>query len=202
MRRLEDVSEDEFIASFLGGEVDSPRFGDSLRALMRDAGWPLSLVTAPQLSDPVECLHRRDLLGRHRGFGRNEELFEGFPLVVAWSRWSLTRSDLRMVRYMDYSYWNELSDGSRLATRAAERIRRGESAYGVDNSGFTAMAAAVREGARLSELVLVRPDASSTLVVLEGHARLTAYALAGDDAPESVTALLGEAEGIRLWAGY
>lgn len=202
MNDVEAVPEDEFISSFLAGEFSSARFGDALHALIRQEGWPLSLVTNPQLGDPRECERRRHLLGLHRGFGLNLKLFESFPSGVAWSRCRITQSELWSVLYMDYSYWNVLSGGSRLPLAATTRIRDGVTAYGVDNDGFIAAAAAWREGAQFPKLILVRADPLSPLVVLEGHVRLTAYALVPDYTPAEMLVMVGEDSSVARWDGY
>ncbi len=62
MQFIERISEDEVVASFLAGELDSERFGDSLRALLRRRQSSTSLLTDPDLTDPVECEERRELL--------------------------------------------------------------------------------------------------------------------------------------------
>ena len=79
MDQIAAISEDEFVASFLAGEINSVRFGDGLLELIRQKGWPISLVTDPRLDDAEDCERRRDLLALHRRFGMDRELFEGFP---------------------------------------------------------------------------------------------------------------------------
>ena len=73
-------------------------------------------------------------------------MFEDFPGQVCWIRAVLTPGELARVRYIEYSYWNELSGGSRLPGAAAERIRTGVRAFGVLNGRFIAAARAVRRG--------------------------------------------------------
>ena len=202
MDHLEAISEDEFVASFLAGEIDSARFGDALLTLIREKGWDPSLVTDPRLGDAEECSCRRRLLAQHRGFGLDRELFEGFPTDVTWGRWRITRSELWSVLYINYSYWNVLSGGSRLPTDAAARILKGVAAYDVPNDGFMSAAQALREGVEFPELILVRPDSSARPVVLEGHLRITAYALAPDHAPADLVVIMGQCPDMTRWADY
>ncbi len=75
-------------------------------------------------------------------------------------------------------------------------------AYGVDNDGFIAAAAALRDGAQFPELILVRADSLSPLVVLEGHVRLTAYALVPDYTPAEMLVMVGEDSSVARWDGY
>jgi len=113
-----------------------------------------------------------------RGYGENRELFEGFPQNVEWFKAWLSPRDLAAVRYIEYSYWNELSAGSRRPADAARRIKQGQRAFDVPNGHFLAAAAAVQRGEAFPPLILAGVSAGD-LVCLEGRLRLTAYALAG-----------------------
>ena len=97
---------------------------------------------------------------------------------------------------MDYSYWIELSHGSRLPIDAARRIVAGQRAYGVSNQWMLEAADAVTRGQRLPPLILVG-QRHDELVCLEGHLRLTAYALAGF--PNDVECLVGIAPDMHHW---
>lgn len=191
-------SDDEMVACFLRGELVSPRFGARLHDALRAAGLPEQLVVEPDLEDADANAARRDLLGDTRGYGRGVELFdESFPSVVTWVRAVLTSEELAGVRYMDYPYWNELSGGSRLPMDAATRIRAGVRAYDVPNERFEHAAMLVADGRTLPPLILVGVG-YRLLVCLEGHLRLTAYALAGF--PRPVTCLVGTAPSMHRWA--
>ena len=108
----------------------------------------------------------------------------------------LTPAELARVRYIDYSYWNELSGGSRLASDSAQRIRQGTKVFGVSNRRFLSAAQAVERGERFPPPILAgrRRD---RLICLEGHLRLTAYALAGF--PHEVECLVGTARTMDRW---
>lgn len=133
-----------------------------------------------------------------RGYGQDHELFRFFPDHVRWVRAILTPSELARVRYIEYSYWNEISGGSRLPADAALRIRSGVEAFGVSNERSFTAASAVSRGEAFPPLILAgeRPDA---LVCLEGHLRLTGYALAGY--PVEAECLIGTAPMMSRWAG-
>lgn len=94
------------------------------------------------------------------------------------------------MRYIDYSYWNELSGGSRLPEDAARSICANVEVYGVSNDGFLRAVEALRKGETFLELILIgtSPD---VLIVLEGHVRLTAYLLAWEYEPEELPVLIG-----------
>jgi hypothetical protein len=198
VRVIGDSGEEEMVACFLLGELTSRRFGAGIRQALAAVGESEHLLTDANLADPVANRARRDLLGATRGYGENRDVFEDFPARVRWIRAVLTPDELARVRYIEYSYWNELSGGSRLPGDAAERIQAGVRVFGVSNRRFVTAARAVRRGEPFSPLILAgrRRD---TLVCLEGHLRLTAYALAGF--PVEVECLVGTAPAMDHWAG-
>ena len=104
-----------------------------------------------------------------------------------------------MVTYIDYSYWNEISNGTRLPTEAAKTIRSGRPIFEMSTEGFLRIAVALRRGATFSELILVRAAVGSDIVVLEGHVRLTVYALVPELIPSQVIALLGTSPDFKGW---
>ncbi|HEX3786373.1 MAG TPA: hypothetical protein VHW44_00805 [Pseudonocardiaceae bacterium] len=196
MRVLGVSSADEMIACFLGGELTSERFGGDIRSQLMAGGHAERLLTQPDLADAEENTARRAVLASTRGYGEDRELFENFPGRVSWIKAVLAADELAEVRYLDYSYWTELSGGSRRPADAAARIRAGLRAFDQSNDGFTKAAQAVIGGARFPPLILVgeQPD---QLVCLEGHLRLTAYALAGF--PTEIECLIGTAPTMSRW---
>jgi len=190
-------SEAEMIGCFLGAELTSDRFGPEIRSALAANGHTESLLTRPDLSDTKENAARRALLALTRGYGEHRELFDVFPDEVTWTRAMLTPAELAQVRYMDYSYWIEISGGTRLPADAAKRIKAGLRAYDIPNDAAVEAGRAAQAGVRFPPLILVG-ETHGTLVCLEGHLRLTAYALAGF--PAAVECLLGTAPDMSRWA--
>ncbi len=148
------------------------------------------MLTRPDLADQHANEARRALLAATRGYGEDREIFEHFPATVRWEWIRLTAAELAQVRYIEYSYWNEISGGSRLAADAAKNIRAGVRPYGVSNQRFIRAAAALLRGEHFPPLILAGPG-HDDLVCLEGNLRLTAHALAGF--PSDVECLAGTA---------
>ena len=196
MRVVRDSSEDEMIALFLLGELTSERFGEGIWTALMAAGQTETLITAADLGDAVQNRARRAILATTRGYGENRDVFENFPGRVRWVRAMLAPGELARVRYIEYSYWNELSGGSRLPSDAAQQIRRGIKVFGVSNRRFLRAARAVERGEPFPPLILAgrRRD---RLICLEGHLRLTAYALAGF--PCEVECLVGTSRTMDRW---
>jgi len=143
---------------------------------------------------------RLRLLTDHREYSTRAGLFDGFPDDVRWQWMAITPAELAGVRYVDYDYWVELSGGSRLAADAAPRIRAGVAPFGVSSDWALGMAREVARGARFPPLILVTTGPGGGLVVLEGHARLTAYMLARDRLPPELEVLVGSSPAMTRWA--
>jgi hypothetical protein len=191
MRHLRAIGEDEMVAVFLRAEIASPRYGSAIRAILDRDGHDRRLVDEPDPTDPAANAVRRRLLGEYRGYGRNADVFTGFPADVRWYRALATREDLARVRYIDYDYWIELSGGSRLVVDAVVRITRGIEVFGVSNAGIWYLADLIAAGAVPPEPILVGAEEGAPLVILEGHARLTAYLLRPEHLPPLLEILVG-----------
>jgi hypothetical protein len=187
------------VALFLRTELPAARSQDDLRALLERDGLPERLVTAPDINDDAENQARRWLLTQHRGYGTRTELFDGFPDDVCWQWMAITPAEFARVRFIDYDYWVELSGGTRLAVDAGPRIRAGVAPFGVPSGWALGMAQEVVGGARFPPLILVTTGPGDDLVVLEGHARLTAFMLARGSLPPELEVLVGCSPAMTCW---
>ncbi len=97
MRRCRPGTEDEMIALFLRTEVTAERFRERLLACLAEVGLPERIVAQPDLSSVEENRARREVIGRYRGYGRNEHMFEGFPAEMRWEWEALTPAELARV---------------------------------------------------------------------------------------------------------
>ncbi|MGH9304824.1 MAG: hypothetical protein ACRDZ5_10490 [Acidimicrobiales bacterium] len=185
------------VTCFLQGELSSERFGAAICEQLAAMNQPDELLTEPDLTDREANKARREVLAATRGYGQDREVFQFFPTCVHWVRALLTPGELARVRYIEYSYWNEISGGSRLPADAAQRIKAGTRAFDVSNERFLAAASAVARGEAFPPLILAG-EHSDALVCLEGNLRLTGYALAGF--PGEVECLVGTAPTMSRWA--
>ena len=199
MRRLRPGNEAQMVALFLCTELPAARHRDDLRALLERDGLPDHVITNPDLGDDAENQARLRLLTRHRGYGTRTELFDGFPDDVRWQWMAITPAELATVRFINYDYWAELSGPTRLAADAAPRVRAGVAPFGVPSDWALGMAQAVAGGARFPPLILVTTGPGGDLVVLEGHARLTAFMLARDRLPPELEVLVGSSPAMTRW---
>lgn len=191
--------EEEMIGLFLRSEISSARWRPRLIEIINELKCPVSLLEEPDFTRSEHNQLRSRVLARFRGYGEDRALFAPYPAGVDWQWVVLDRGDLSRLKYMEYDYWDTLSNGSRRPVDAAHTIHSGIEVFGVSNQGFLACAEAVRSGVLLPEPILVAPDLNGDLVILEGHVRITAYALAGADVPQHIRALLGLSPGFASW---
>ena len=201
MRTTEKITEEEMVAVFLKTEINSSRFSKSiLRVLERD-GVDRKVIDYPNLNDAAENAYRAALLGEFRGYKRNKEIFVDFPSDIQWERVLINRQDLEQVKYIDWDYWLEISDNTRLASEAAKKIRL--RIIDEDEArGYWSVSDAVRDGLKLPELILVSKSKEDNLVLLEGHVRLTGYLLRPEYLPPELSAIIGYSERMDEWELY
>jgi hypothetical protein len=198
MRLLYPVSEDEVIAVFLRGELDSSRYGEKLRAFLARDGRELGVVRSPDPGDADANAYRRQLLDGYRGYERREGLFLGFPRAVEWFGAALERDEVLDILFIDWDWWLELSGGTRRPLDAAHRIWAGDVA-GVTAEEHEPLA---RASDTQPELIAVTTPAHTPLALVEGHFRLTAYALFPEHVPEEFEILLGMSDEMPQWCQF
>ena len=176
MNILRTSSEDEMISEFLKAEYSSERFSEQIKKVLKGLLLNESIILSADLINTNENTARKKLLGEFRGYGLNRELFENFPNEIQWSLCNFVSDDLNSIRYIDYSYWNELSKGTHSPLIAAQTILNGIEIYDQSNAGFVKAAEFIKSGGKFPRPILLTSD-SKHFVIVEGHLRITAFAL-------------------------
>jgi len=166
------VAWDEVASCWVRAELGSERFAHLFER---------ARAANPAASDP-------ELLTAARGWP-DTDYFEDFPTDLEWSLVALTPTDVASVLYIDWGYWNDVSEGSR---RPADAIAK---------MGWTdtPMPPATTEPMILVADTLTSP---TRVVVLEGHSRLTSYVAHLAELPPSLDCYLGVSGTISQWACY
>jgi hypothetical protein len=173
VRLLDSITEEEMIDVFIRGELQSERWREKLQGL--------------------GDLDSRALLEEHRAYERREGLFLFFPHHVDWFRAVVTRDELLAIRYIDWDWWLEISGGTRSAPEAARRIRAGE---------IPGVYVEEHDPRFDYPLIAATTPALSPVVLVEGHVRLTAYALFPERVPDEVEILVGVSEDMPRWCQW
>ena len=201
VRILRSASEAEFVAEFLRGEINSARFGSELQALLDRDRRAADVVTSPDLDDPDANAYRSSLLERYRAYESRDGLFGGFPDRVDWFRAALAREEVFSILYIDWDWWLRISGGTRRPLDAAARIRAGL-VPGASLDEDEELAARLASDESVPPLMVVTTPARAKLVLLEGHVRLTAYALFPRYVPDELEVLLGVSDEMDRWSEF
>lgn len=201
VKLLDAMTEDEFVAFFLKTEVTSPRWGRQIAELLRRDGRDRTLIYDPDTRRAEENRYRLHLFNEFRGYGDRIKLFGGFPRDVRWYRALITRGELEQVRYIRWDYWTDLTDGTRLPKDAVQRLKAGD-IPSQEAQYFRDIAEAIKSGTQILEPILVGVDENSPLVILEGHARLTAYFMDIQYIPEELNIIVGMSRHMTEWSEY
>jgi hypothetical protein len=189
------------VATFLQAEIDSSLWGDRVRQLLPTFQLTEAMVRHPNLSDPDQNSRRAAVLGVYRGWRQDTILFTRWPDGVEWWFVALDKADLANIRYMNHPKWRAFSGNTLKPTVAAERVKRGDEATFEDIPlvAIKAIATAMSNGVSFLPVIAVGTRESSTIVMVEGQTRITAYALAGGEGELSALLGLGPLEGLRAW---
>lgn len=79
---------------------------------------------------------RKEILGIFRGYNKNLDLFENFPHIQSYNLCEFSFEDLKNIYYMNYSYWNELSNNTNSPLEAVKNIQNNIEIYNVSNKPF------------------------------------------------------------------
>ncbi len=196
MKLLRKVPETAMVAAFLKAEFSSPRFSDDLKKTMKSLSAEEAVITQPDITDTQENELRAHVLGAYRGYRQDREMFDGIPDSLTWHEAEMTREEIGGLRYVDYSYWNELTDNTHLVKDGVKNIQNGKIVFGVAHDRFWAVTERILRGEHDFEpIILWGQDSGSPLEILEGHLRATAFGLAGDKAPRAIQVLVGLCDG-------
>jgi hypothetical protein len=164
-------SEEEMIAEWLLAEGDSPRYTQGARTkALAYRGWP------------------------------DRMLFESFPREsITWHEAVLGPDDLERVCYIRSVGWVGVSAGTCRPTVAVDRLRRGTAPPDFDPTHIFGIVERLERGDVLPRIITLGPPDGSIVIVLEGTARITAYACHGFPDRLPVIHGIAELELLRKW---
>lgn len=201
MKKISLSSEEEMVYEFLKMEIESDRYADRIEAIIKELHISRHIITDGDIKSEQENVERAKVLGRFRGY-RNKEIFENFPAKINWVWTDFAKEDMVKIKYIEYSYWNELSYYTGSPVEAAKTILSGRTVYDVPNDGFFEAYKYIKEGYIFPPMIMLTDADESRYILLEGHKRMTAYAIE-PDLFQNVSVLLGycEQDALNRWYG-
>lgn len=201
MKKVRHSNENEMVYEFLKMEISSGRYSEKILNILQDMQIGKNIVVDGNISDEQENALRTEIMGRFRGYKKNSELFENFPVNIDWYWTVFDNADISKIIYINYSYWNEISNYTGSPVEAAKTILSGRTIYDVPNDGFFEALKFIEDGNIFPPIIMLTDKSESRYIILEGHCRMTAYGLK----PElfsNVSVLLGYCEDSELKAWY
>jgi hypothetical protein len=105
-----------------------------------------------------------------------------------------SRGSRRTLRYIDYSYWNELSGGSRLVVDVGPTLAGGRLPVWLARMGTEwchELAESYRGGLQTPDVIVLTTPTLDPITVVEGHVRITGIVLSGVYLQRAVPAFVG-----------
>jgi len=198
---LRRSDEAEVIHAFLR-EADSERWARITEAALLAAGGTRQLVDRPDFSDQRENAIRAAALRSSRGWGDDVGMFQGFPTEVDWWHGELEPPEVERLRYVNYSYWKALSGGSRRVIDVEATLRRRQVPDWLNEMGTDwcyEIAQEYASGLVIPDIIVLGTPDLSSLVVVEGHRRITGIALSGVFRQRGIGAFIGTSVGAAAW---
>lgn len=169
MKHLKSIDPDEVVTVWLRTELNSKRFQNDLKKSLSEYSLDTNIITAPNLNNKEENQLRLKVLKDYRSW------FKDDIYSYSWELVELTHEDVRKLRYIEYSYWNELSDNTHLAGVAAKNVEQGKVVYDISNDNFWDIAKAMDNSKDFEPVIILEREYG--LEIVEGHARATGYLL-------------------------
>lgn len=174
MKIIRQSNENEMILEFLKGELSSLRFYKKLNNVITKLDLEENLITNGIATDEIENKKRKKIMEVYRGYP-NKELFLNFPNIYKWNIVEFEKGDLDSIYYINYDYWNELSNGTSNPKEASKNIKQGIEIYGVSNMPFI-KGLKYLESNKFPPLILITCNDKKFLII-EGHSRMTVYGM-------------------------
>ena len=172
MQIIRSATQAEVVLSFLQGEFESSRFGEELRQTLDFFDFPHSLISDGDFCDKKQNEDRLKVFKKFRGFP-DQELFERFPKNIEWNYVQFSKGDFFNCFYINYSYWNELSDFTSLPSFACKNILAGKEVFDVSNENFLNGKELLGK-VQFPPVILISCNSKKYLII-EGHSRMTLY---------------------------
>jgi hypothetical protein len=202
---LEPATVDEMVAAVLKAEIEASRYKQVLRDLMRGLDIRRIVVDQPDTTSRVQNEQRARILRCWRGWDANGALFQGWPDGVEWSWALLEPSDEPHLRYAYAPEWRELSGETCIVAEGASQIGRDDSEllswWGHHGTldAINGIRNAVEAGKTFAPIVATGPEEGDVIVLVEGHARMTAYLSLGFSQPLKMIYGPASLERLRSW---
>lgn len=185
MKIIRETNENEMLLEYLKSEIDSKRFGEKLKNTMKELGFSEELIRNPDLENLIENERRKLIMKKFREYPTGD-IFERFPKEIKWNYVEFEEGDIDKIFYVNWSYWNEMSNYTSKPTEAAKSINKGVEFFDVPNERYLQGLQSLERGIKFEPIIAITYNGEK-IVLIEGHSRMTVYGLK----PELFTGTFG-----------
>ncbi len=162
------------ILEFLKGEIKSERFIENLHRILNALKIDDNIITNGNIDNRKENILRKTILHHYRGYP-DKEVFNKFPKNIIWKYALLSKKDINNIYYLNYDYWNELSNHTSLPLEAAKNIKKEITIYNVSNKPIINGLEYLKTN-KFPPIILLTSN-NIKFLIIEGHSRMTIYGL-------------------------
>lgn len=185
MKIIRQSNENEMLLEFLRGEIDSKRFGEMLKNTVKELGFSEDLIRNANLDNQVENERRKLIMEKFRQYPTGD-IFERFPKEIKWVYVEFEEGDIDKIFYINWSYWNEMSNYTSKPIEAAKSINKGVEYFNIPNDRYFNGLQSLENGKKFEPIIAITYNGEK-IALIEGHSRMTVYGLK----PEFFTGTFG-----------
>ena len=172
VKTIKESNEAEMILEFLKGEINSSRFNDDLNKVIEELEIDKNIINNGDTNNIEENSLRFKVMKLYRGYP-DSKLFKNFPKINKWKYMELNSNDIDNIYYINYDYWNELSNNTSKPVEASKVIKSGKTIYGISNKPFFDGFESLKNN-KFPPIILITSNDEKYLII-EGHSRMTIY---------------------------
>lgn len=175
MKIIRNSSEDEMLLEYLKSEINSKRFGERLKKTLNELNISKDILLNGNLENKYENEQRKTIMEKFRGYP-TEDIFERFPKELKWFYVQFEEGDIDKIFYLNWEYWNEISNSTSKPTVASKNIYNGVEIYGVSNEPYFKGLKYLENNNKFNPIIAITCN-GERFVLIEGHSRMTVYGM-------------------------
>ena len=175
MKIIRKSSEDEMLLEYLKSEINSKRFSERLENTLTELNISKDIIINGNLENEDENKKRKLIMEKFRGYP-TEDIFERFPKEIKWSYVEFEDGDIDKIFYLNWEYWNEISNYTSKPTEAAKNIYNGIEIFDVSNEPYFNGLKYLENNNKFNPIVALTCNGEK-FVLIEGHSRMTVYGM-------------------------
>lgn len=175
MKIIKKSSEAEMLLEYLKAEINSNRFSERLEKTLKELNISKDIILNANLENEQENKQRRLIMEKFRGYP-TEDIFERFPKEFNWFYVEFEEGDIDKIFYLNWEYWNEISNNTSKPTEAAKNIYNGVEIYDVSNEPYFKGLEYLESNNKFNPIIALTCN-EEKFVLIEGHSRMTVYGM-------------------------